>query len=70
MAGLIVLEPLRDLQSKNFHKLMTKAGDLEYGGRLYSKMQILTVQEILDGKRFDTPFLMGKRGSPQKSFNF
>ncbi len=66
MAGLIILHPLNDRKSKNFHKLMAESGDYEYDGRLYPKMQILTVQELLDGKVFNTPFSMGKRKTAQQ----
>ncbi len=66
MAGLIILHPLSDRQSKNFHKLMAEAGDYEFSGHLYSRMQILTVQELLKDKRFDTPFSMGKRKTAQQ----
>ena len=61
MAGLIVMESLSERKLKNFHRLMAEAGDLEILGRPFSRMQILTVQEILDGGRFDTPFPQGKR---------
>ncbi len=70
MAGLIILEPLHTRQEKNFHKLMAEAGDYEYENRLYSRMQILTVQELLDGKLFDTPFSMGKRKTAQQDLRF
>ncbi len=66
IAGLIILHPLNDRKSKNFHKLMTEAGDFEYDGRLYPRMQILTVEELLDGKLFNTPFSMGKRRTSQQ----
>ncbi len=66
MAGLIILHPLNDRKSKNFHKLMAKAGDFEYGGRLYPKMQIITAEELLNGKVFNTPFAMGKRKTAQQ----
>lgn len=66
MAGLIVMEPLGKQKLRNFAKLMAEAGDLNVMGRHYSKMQILTVPEILEGKRFDTPGAVG-RGDPQKT---
>ena len=61
MAGLIVREPLSERRLKNFHKLMAEAGDLNVFGKPFARMQILTVQEILEGVRFDTPFPQGKR---------
>ena len=67
MAGLIVMAPLGDRKMANFQKLMAEAGDMEVEGSAhpYPKMQILSVPEILDGKRFDTPTPMGRAQSPQ-----
>lgn len=55
MAGLIVMDPLSDRKRQNFHRLIAEAGDLEVMGKFYPRMQILDVQAILDGERFDTP---------------
>ena len=58
MAGLIVMEPLGDRQQSNFAKNMAEAGNLETGGLSYPRIQMLSVDEILDGKQFllpDTP---------------
>ena len=63
MAGLIVMEPLGDRQLRNFERLMTEAGDLHVFGRPFPRMQILTVQEILDGVRFDIPYPVDKRSN-------
>ncbi len=60
MAGLIVLADLGAVKLKNFHREMASAGDIEVAGRKYARMQILSVSEILDGKRFDTPGTVGK----------
>ena len=62
MSGLIVMEPLGDRKLANFQRLMGEAGDLEIRGaaRPYPRMQILSVPEILEGKRFDTPMPMGR----------
>ena len=57
MAGLIIMEPLGTVKSRNFRKFMAEAGDYELMGMSYPRMQILTVSEILDGKRFKTPHL-------------
>ena len=61
MVGLIIMEPLGDRQLKNFERLMMEAGDLHVFGRPFPRMQILTVQEILDGVRFDIPYPVDKR---------
>ncbi len=65
MAGLIIMHPLGPQKMRNFQKLMAEAGDLDVMGRLYSRMQLITVPEIIEGKRFDTPGAVG-RGDPQK----
>lgn len=55
MAGLIVMDGLGTRRTANFNREMAAAGDLEVGGVLYPKMQMLTVSQILEGKRFETP---------------
>ena len=55
MAGLIVMDDLGPRQTANFKAEMAAAGDLEVNGVLYPKMQMLTVADIIDGKRFTTP---------------
>lgn len=64
MAGLVIMDPLGQTKNRNFHRFMADAGDFEVDGIPYSRMQMMTVQEILDGKRFDTPPVRGK-GLPQ-----
>ena len=66
MVGLIVLEPLGATKERNFARFMAEAGDMEIRGHMnpYARMQLLTVEDILDGKRFRTPGAVG-RGSPQ-----
>ena len=64
MAGLIIMEPLGTVKARNFARFMADAGSLEILGIEYPKMQILTVGEILDGKRFKTPTVAG-RHEPQ-----
>ena len=60
MAGFIVMEPLGAAKERNFRRFMADAGDMEVLGVKYPKMQILTVAEILEGKRFLTPSVAGK----------
>ena len=60
MAGLIIMEPLGTVKARNFAKFMGEAGSLEILGIEYPKMQLLTVGEILDGKRFKTPTVQGR----------
>ncbi len=56
MAGLIVLEELSDRKRRNFAQEMAQAGELRHEEKYYPKMQLLTVKEILEGKRFNTPY--------------
>ena len=55
MAGLIVLGELGDRKTRNFTAEMARAGDLEVNGVPYPRMQMLTVREIFDGRRFLIP---------------
>ena len=65
MAGLIIMEPLGKVKNRNFHSFMAMAGDLELSGVKYPKMQLLSVPEILEGKRFATPSVVGRGGKIQ-----
>ena len=62
MAGLIVLHPLRPQMRKNFSQFIGDAGDVRINNRLFAKLQVLTVDEILDGERFETPWAFGATG--------
>ena len=59
MAGLIVLEELGERKKFNFMREMAAAGTLKDGDREYDRMQMLSMSEILSGKRFDTPYIEG-----------
>ena len=60
MAGLIVMEPLGKTKHRNFEQFMVQAGDLIVNGFPYPRMQMLTVPEILEGKRFSLPNVAGR----------
>ena len=60
MAGLILLEPFGPTKERNARRFMAEAGDLNVMGVRYSRMQILTAAEILEGKRFNTPGVAGR----------
>ncbi len=60
MAGFIIMDPLGDTKDLNFHSFMAEAGDLDVEGIKYARMQMLTVEEILEGKRFHTPSVSGR----------
>ena len=66
LAGLIIMEPLGATKDRNFRRFMAEAGDMEIEQHMnpYPRMQLLTVADILEGKRFRTPGAVG-RGSPQ-----
>ena len=60
MAGLIVMHEPSERQRKSFEKEMAAAGDVDYYGALYPRMQLMTVAEIIDGARFKTPGAVGR----------
>ena len=64
MAGLIIMGDLGSQQQANFLREMASAGDLivktDKAEYTYPRMQLLTIPEILDGKRFSTPSVVGR----------
>ena len=60
MAGLIIRKPLGVTKERNFHRFMANAGMIDLWGNEYPRMQILSVEEILAGKRFATPTVAGR----------
>ncbi len=60
MAGLIIMHPLGERQERNFRKFMAEAGDLVVNGFPYPRMQLLSVPDILEGKRFSLPNIAGR----------
>ena len=66
MGGSIVMEPLGERKMANFGKLIGEAGDLNVMGKPYPRVQILSIPEILEGKRFTTPTVLGRVTSPQR----
>ena len=65
MAGLIVLDEPGEKKRASFGREMAAAADLQVHGTTYPRMQLLTVAEILEGRRFMTPSAVG-RGSRQQ----
>ena len=61
MAGLIIMDPLNVTKMRNFKREMATAGDVTISGIYYPRMQLLTVPQILEGRRFDTPGVVGKQ---------
>ena len=66
LAGLIVMEPFGSTKERNIKRFMAEAGDLNVMGVKYSRMQLLTIPEMLEGSRFHTPGVAG-RGLAQPS---
>ena len=60
MAGLIIMAPRGDVQTRNFEQFAASAGTLDVLGVSYPRLQILAVPEIIDGKRFHTPTVAGR----------
>ena len=61
LAGLIIMQPLGQTQARNFQRYMADAGSLEVMGIEYPRLQLLTVADILEGKRFQTPTVAAGR---------
>ncbi len=66
MAGLIVMESLSERKGRNFRREMAKAGDMDVLGVKYPRMQILSVEDIFNGKRFLTPSPAAGQGTGQE----
>ena len=60
MAGLIIMEPLNGTKARNFNREVMDLKPLNIIGINYPRMQILTVGEIMEGKRFQTPTVAGR----------
>ncbi len=67
MAGLIIMEDMGDRKTKNFLKEFADLGMLDVHGVKYPKMQLMTVSEILAGKKFLTPSVAKARMVSQPS---
>ncbi len=69
MAGLIILHPLGPTKERNFRQKMAQAGDLDVKGVKYARMQLLTIADILDDKRFEIPLRVAGKGLPQPALS-
>ena len=63
MAGLLTMQPVTGRKRTNFQRLIAEAGMLDIMGKDYPKMQLLSVPEILEGWRFNTPGAVGRTGT-------
>ena len=70
LAGLIILQPLGQTKERNFKREMARAGCLTIRGREFPAMQLLTVEELLEGKRFDTLPVLGRQQKAQQQLVF
>ena len=69
LGGFIVRKHITGQQRKNFEEIMGNAGVVEINGKAYPKLQMLSIREILEGKRFYMPYSVGHRSSPQLEFS-
>ncbi|MBC6428805.1 MAG: site-specific DNA-methyltransferase [Cellvibrionales bacterium] len=67
MAGLILLHDLGERKLDNFRREMGAAGSLEVNGINYARIQLLTVADILDGRKFKTPGRVAGQSATQFS---
>ena len=70
MAGLIILQPLGPTKKRNFKREMVRVDHITIRGRKFAKMQLITVEELLEGKRFDTPPVLGCSQDAQQRLVF
>ena len=65
MGGLITRKTLGRIQKQNFLDFCRSRGEVEIAGILYPRLQILCIEEILEGKRFNTPMVRGRSSTDQ-----
>ena len=65
MGGFITRKTLGPIQKQNFLDFCGTKGDVEIGGTSYPKLQILCIEEILEGKQFNTPIVRGRSSTDQ-----
>ena len=63
MAGLILLNEPSARQERNFKRTMAQAGKVTIGEIDYPRVQMLSVEQILNGKRFELPRPAGRAGA-------
>ena len=63
MGGLICLKK----PTKGMREEETRGGIYSYEGRDYSRLQIRTIQDLLDGKWFDTPSMVRTLGKSSQT---
>ena len=68
LAGMVIMEPLGGAKARNFSREVMDLEPINILGIEYDRMQILSVGEILEGKRFRTPTVAGRHQQPQARF--
>ena len=69
MGGFITRKTLERVQKQNFEDFCRRKGEIVIRGVPYPRLQILCVEEILNGERFNTPLIRGRASTDQLSFN-
>ena len=59
MAGMIVMKLPGRTKVRDFNRFIAVAGTLEILGKVYPRVQLLDVEQILEGERFMTPTVAG-----------
>ena len=65
MGGLITRKTLGRIQKRNFLDFCRSRGEVEIAGISYPRLQILCIEEILEGKQFNTPIVRGRSSTDQ-----
>ena len=65
MGGFITRKTLGRVQKEHFQDFCKTKGTILINGKEYPRLQILCVEEILDGKKFNTPLVRGKSRTDQ-----
>ena len=65
LGGFITRKTLGTRQKQNFLKTCREQGTVEINGVSYPRLQILSVEEILNGDRFKTPVVRGRATTDQ-----
>ena len=65
MGGFITRKTLGHIQKQNFLDFCRTKGAIEINGESYPRLQILSVDEILNGVEFNTPLTRGRASSDQ-----
>lgn len=68
IGGFITLKTLGPIQRQNFLDFCREKGEVEIGEKSYPRLQFLTVKEIFEGRRFNTPTVRGRSASDQLKF--